>query len=157
MRCVRHPDVETNLRCGKCETPICPRCMVETPVGARCQKCARINKIPTYRVSTGYYLRAIGAAIGIAIGTGVLWAILSAVIPFLYVGIIIGGAVGYACAEVISLAVNRKRGKGLAVIAGFAVALSYLTSILVPWGSSFYLLDLVAIGVGIFAAVMRIR
>ena len=36
-RCAEHPDVETGLRCGRCETPICPKCMIMTPVGARCE------------------------------------------------------------------------------------------------------------------------
>ena len=52
MRCEAHPDVETNLRCGKCDKPICPKCMVETPVGARCRECARINKLPTFQISS---------------------------------------------------------------------------------------------------------
>ncbi|MDA0256830.1 MAG: rhomboid family intramembrane serine protease, partial [Chloroflexi bacterium] len=34
--CERHPETETELRCQRCDTPICPRCMVQTPVGFRC-------------------------------------------------------------------------------------------------------------------------
>ncbi|MDR3709000.1 MAG: hypothetical protein P4L33_11930 [Capsulimonadaceae bacterium] len=43
--CSRHPKVRTLLRCGRCETPICPRCSVYTPAGVRCRDCAR-NRIP---------------------------------------------------------------------------------------------------------------
>lgn len=42
--CTRHPKVITRLRCGRCETPICPKCSVSTPAGMRCPTCAR-NKI----------------------------------------------------------------------------------------------------------------
>lgn len=38
--CARHPQVETLLRCGRCEAPICPRCMVHSGVGIRCPDCA---------------------------------------------------------------------------------------------------------------------
>ena len=71
MKCALHPDVETNLRCGKCEKPICPRCMVQTPVGARCKECARLYKLPTYTVSKKYYLRAAFTAVGMAVACGV--------------------------------------------------------------------------------------
>ena len=77
MRCAIHPEVETNLSCGKCGQPICPKCMVQTPVGARCPNCAKLYKLPTYRVSTGYYLRAIGTALGMAIVCGLVWEFLN--------------------------------------------------------------------------------
>ncbi len=35
MKCATHPEVDTNLRCGKCGKPICLRCLVQTPVGDR--------------------------------------------------------------------------------------------------------------------------
>ena len=76
MRCATHPDVETNLRCGKCGKLICPKCMVQTPVGARCKQCARLYKLPTYRVPAAYYLRAIGAALGMAIVCGIIWGVI---------------------------------------------------------------------------------
>ncbi|MCY4455281.1 MAG: rhomboid family intramembrane serine protease, partial [Chloroflexi bacterium] len=31
--CERHPRTETELSCGRCETPICPQCMVHAPGG----------------------------------------------------------------------------------------------------------------------------
>ncbi len=39
--CANHPGVETNLRCNKCEKPICPKCAVLTPTGYRCKECIR--------------------------------------------------------------------------------------------------------------------
>ena len=157
MKCATHPEVETNLRCGKCDKLICPRCMVQTPVGARCRDCARLYKLPTYRVSSGYYLRAIGTALGMAIVCGIVWGLLRIVVPFFLLNILIAAGVGYAIGEVVSLAVNRKRGNGLAAIAGTAVLISYLVYILLPLGGYFSLFDILALVVGIFVAVNRLR
>ena len=163
MKCAYHPGIETNLRCGKCGKLICPRCMVQTPVGARCRDCAQLYKLPTYLVSTQYYLRAIGTGLGIAIVCGIVWSAIGSVLGFFFLNLLLAAGAGYAIGEVISLSVNRKRGTWLAVIAGIAVAISYLVSIFVPWGLSFSLnplflvINLVAVALGIFVAVTRLR
>jgi len=43
--CARHKREVTRVRCGRCETPICPRCTVFGPAGVRCRDCAR-NRVP---------------------------------------------------------------------------------------------------------------
>lgn len=159
MKCATHPLVETNLRCGKCGKPICPKCLVQTPVGARCPDCARLYKLPTYRVSTKYYLRAVGTALGMAIVSGVIWGVVAMFLRIIFLNILLGAGVGYAIGEVVSLSVNRKRGRGLAAVAGVGVVISYLVSIFLPWGLifGFHLLDLLAVALGIFVAVTRLR
>ncbi len=165
MKCAAHPQVETNLRCGKCGKPICPKCLVQTPVGAKCPDCAKLYKLPTYRVSTKYYLRAVGTALGMAVVCGVIWGVVGGLlsfklfVPIFFFNLLLGPAVGYAIGEVVSISVNRKRGKGLAAVAGIAVAISYLVSIFLPWGLifGFHLLDLLALALGIFVAVTRLR
>ena len=166
MKCATHPEVETNLRCGKCGKPICPRCLVQTLVGARCPDCAKLYKLPTYRVSAQYYLRAAGTALGTAIVCGVIWGVVANFLPFILLNLLLGGGVGYVIGEIVSLSVNRKRGKGLAAIAGVGVVMSYLVSIFLPWGLLLGLLqlslfriviDLAAVALGIFVAVMRFR
>ena len=164
MKCATHPNVETNLRCGKCGKLICPKCLVQTPVGARCPDCARLGKLPTYRVSIQHYLKATGTGLGMAIVCGVAWGVVMGFVPFFYLNFLLAAGVGYAIGEVISLSVNRKRGKGLAVVAGIFVAVSYLVSILFPWGRLFPLfnmlyliLDLLSLALGIFVATTRLR
>jgi len=161
MKCAAHPKAETNLKCGKCGKPICPKCLVQTPVGARCPECARLYKLPTYRVSTLHYLRAAGAALGTALVSGVIWGEINQFIPFFYLNLLLGAGVGYAIGEVTSLTVNRKRGRGLAAVAGTGVAISYLVSILLlsglPTGLFHILFDVVSLALGVFVAVTRLR
>lgn len=166
MKCAAHLEVETNLRCGKCGKPICPRCLVQTPVGAKCPDCAKLYKLPTYRVSSRYYLRAVGAALGMAIVCGVVWGVVGLFVPFFYLNFILAAGVGYVTGEVIGLSVNRKRGKGLAAVAGLGVVISYLISILLPlllplglfnFGLFHIVLDLLAVALGVFVAVTRLR
>ncbi len=161
MKCAAHPRVETNLRCGKCGKPICPKCMVQTPVGARCPECARLYKLPTYRVSTAYYLRAAGTALGMALVCGVIWGVVNLFLPFFFLNLLLGAGVGYAIGEVVGLAVNRKRGRGLAAVAGAGVVISYLVSILLffslPFGLFPILLALASAALGIFIAVTRLK
>ena len=161
MKCAAHPGVETNLKCGKCGKPICPKCMVQTPVSARCPECARLYKLPTYRVSTRYYLRAAGTALGMALVTGVIWGIINQFVAFFFLNLLLGAGVGYAIGEVTGLAVNRKRGRGLAAVAGTGVIISYLVSIFLPFGLPFglfhILIDLISVALGVYLAVSRLR
>jgi membrane associated rhomboid family serine protease len=39
VRCYRHPDRETGIRCTRCDKPICPDCMVSASVGFHCKDC----------------------------------------------------------------------------------------------------------------------
>jgi len=164
MRCAIHPNIETNLRCGKCGKPICPKCLVQTPVGARCPDCAKPYKLPTFRVTTRYYLRAAGTALGMAIACGLIWGLIIGLFRFGFLNFLLAAGAGYAIGEVVSLSVNRKRGTGLAVVAGIAVAISYVVSLFSPWGAAlvlldlrFLVIDLLAMALGIFVAVTRLR
>lgn len=41
ITCANHPNVETSLRCNRCEKPICTKCAILTPTGYRCKECVR--------------------------------------------------------------------------------------------------------------------
>jgi hypothetical protein len=156
-KCKRHPDIETGLTCNKCGDAICPKCLVQTPVGSRCPSCAKLSRVPTYRISKLYYLRAIGAAIGLAIAGGIAWGFLQTIIFSSFFNILIAGAIGYGVGEGISLSVNRKSGTGLAVIGGITVVLSFLISAFTFWGLQFSPYDIIAVVVGVFVSAARLR
>lgn len=103
--------------------------MVYTPVGARCPACARLQRVPTYNVALSQYPIAILVGIGGALVSGFLWAILP-LGGFLAFFVALG--IGYGLGEVISLSVNRKRGLGLQIVAGFSFFASYLVSRVFP-------------------------
>jgi hypothetical protein len=158
MKCATHADVETNLTCGRCDTPICPRCLVQTPVGARCRKCAGLRRLPTYQIAPQQYLKAVGAGLGLAIAIGFAWGWLWDIIPFFFISLFLAAGVGYVIGELISLSVNRRRGVGLQVIGGLSVALAYLVSILIfSPDLREHLYGLLMLAVGIFVVVSRLR
>ncbi len=157
-RCARHPEVETSLRCNQCDTPICPRCLVHTPVGAKCPTCARVRRLPTYSITPLHYVRAVGAGLVVASVGGVAWALLLSQVRFPYLNFIIALGLGYLAGEAVSLATNRKRGLPLQVIAGVALGLAYLVSSLLLDTRLFLdLFGLIALGLGIMLAVGRLR
>ena len=43
--CARHKKAVTRGRCGRCDSPVCIRCMVQGPTGVRCRDCAK-NRVP---------------------------------------------------------------------------------------------------------------
>lgn len=125
MQCATHPSVETELACGRCGKPICPRCLIHSPVGARCRDCANIRRLPQYNISPVYYARAIGAALVSGVVLGFVWRAFF-LVSLSFFGIMIGIGVGYAVGEVVSLAVNKKQGLPLQIIAGAGVVSAYV-------------------------------
>jgi hypothetical protein len=136
MQCATHPKVETELSCGKCEKPICPRCLVHTPVGARCRECAQVRRIPTYNMSSATFARAAAAAIAAGLVIGGAWAFFN-IISYIFYGVIAGLAIGYAIGELVSLATNRKAGPPLQAIAVGGVVVAYVarTGLLLGFGN----------------------
>lgn len=123
--CATHPGVETALQCGKCGKYICPRCMVQTPVGARCRECARLRRIPTYHIPSAFLLRGAAAALVAGGIAGAGWWLFDPLTGFFF-GAPMGLAVGYLVGEAVSLATNRKAGPPLQLLAGAGVVLAFL-------------------------------
>lgn len=157
--CQRHPQVETVLRCGRCETPICPRCVVFTDVGARCPACAPRRKLPQLELSPIFFLRGLGASAVAGAAMGVAWGLL---FPHGvgFFTLIMGAGMGYVIGESVSLSTNRKAGNILQTIAASGAVLAFFVrnavagDSLVPtddtWG---YLVAAVAI----FVAIGRVK
>ncbi len=131
--------METYLRCGKCGTPICPRCLVQTPVGARCPDCANVSRLPTFNVTPEFFARGVIAAGVTGVVVGVLWALLTnGALQFGLFSILLGFGLGWVISEPVSWATNRKRGLGLQVCVVLGVAMAFLVQEnLTPGGLTF--------------------
>lgn len=119
MQCYRHPRVETNVSCGKCDRPICPRCMVAGPAGMRCPDCSSLRKTTLYQIPP--HRIAFAAIAGLI--TGIVGAFLMTIGWFVFfLGPIYGGIV----AEAVLRAAGRKRGRVLEVIGVGSIVLGAL-------------------------------
>ena len=158
--CATHPSVETGLACSRCGKYICPRCMIQTPVGARCRQCARVQKSPIYNVQTRQYVVAAIVALVVGGVAGIAWEfLLAAVGRVIFLPWLLAMGVGYVIGEAVSASVNRKRGTGLAIIAGLGVVVAFVLSGLI--GRDFPVANIVfallfLVG-AVYIAVNRVR
>jgi len=90
--CAWHPGVEANVSCPDCGRYMCPKDMVESPVGYKCKECGRA------RITQGGVKPrqlALGAACGLV--AAVVAAPLARFVPFFFLGpLVYGGVVGEA-------------------------------------------------------------
>ena len=93
-QCHFHPNVETNVRCPDCERYICPKDMVDTPVGYKCRECGLTRRPKLGGVKPKQLLYGSLAALGAAL----VLAPLVSMIPFFafFTAILYGGLVGEA-------------------------------------------------------------
>ena len=122
MYCATHPTVETYLRCGRCGKAICAKCRISTPAGFRCFECANMKVLPTYAVSTDYYLKSALAGFGVAAVLGVLMGLFPGFEFWaaLFMGILVS--------EAVARAANQKRGPGLQMVGVGAVVFGFVLS-----------------------------
>lgn len=103
--CANHPQVETSLRCNRCEKPICSKCAVLTPTGYRCKECIR-GQQRTFETA-----RWVDFPVGIATAgiLSFLGSLLAANLGFFT--IFIAPIAGTAIAEAIRYLIRRRRSK----------------------------------------------
>lgn len=135
MHCATHPRVETVLTCATCGKPICPDCMVETPVGMKCQDCGRAPLPRIYVVGPGSLVVGIvvGALLGALAGAlALVWRTGFGLFLF-FLGPVAGGLIGDAAWRVT----GGKRGPVMAAVvaASCAVGIVLLGPQLLAFGA----------------------
>ena len=127
--CSNHPSVESELRYGRCERLICPRCLVFTPSGVRCADCAMLRRPPMYELATGDYVRAAVAAALVGAALGAAGSILLPPRGFvgffsMLLALLGGSGAGSIMAGAVTRVTHGKRGvpMQLAAVGGIIVA-----------------------------------
>ncbi len=141
VECIRDSGVQTNLSCSRCGDPICPSCMVYTPVGSKCPDCASIGGPTMFIVSRrdivmGVLVGGLGAIVTGTVFAAVLsvawtldilegapqslWLILVGVAQF-------GGP--FLMAMVLRYIVGYKYGVALRILAGCLSLLFFVSEI----------------------------
>jgi hypothetical protein len=105
--CYRHPSRETAVSCSNCERPICPDCMVYSPVGIKCPDCARQPRSALVRLRPQRAARAIAVAVGLGALMGVGIVFLQSV--GLFFALILGWLIGIGMGEAVLTASGRFR------------------------------------------------
>jgi hypothetical protein len=124
LYCANHPQVETTLRCNRCEKPICTKCAVLTPTGYRCKDCVR-NQQKTFDTAEWYdYIFAIGIAVVLAY----LGSIVTLFLRFFI--IFVAPIAGMIIAEAVRAAIRKRRSNKLFLATAVAVAVGSLLPIL---------------------------
>ncbi len=132
--CARHPGVETALTCGRCDTPICPRCLVYTPGGTRCPTCAAIGRPKMYILAPLDYVRGVATALVVGSALGFVGALLfrptASIGLFSLLFAMLGGyGAGVAAGEALNLTMGRKRGRSVQFIAAGTIAVAAVVRI----------------------------
>ncbi|MEU6536119.1 rhomboid family intramembrane serine protease [Streptomyces sp. NPDC047000] len=72
--CYRHPEVESHVRCTRCDRYICPDCMREAPVGHQCPECVKegARSVRTTRTPFGGRISAVPLVTYVLVGLNVL-------------------------------------------------------------------------------------
>lgn len=115
--CYRHPQVETGLRCNRCNKFICPQCAQRTPVGFRCPDCIREQEDKYYSGGNSDYLIAAFIAFPLSLIAAAVFTFILGRIGWFFLSIIIGffaapAAAGFI-AEAVRWGVSRRRSRYL--------------------------------------------
>ena len=149
LYCANHPSIATNLRCNRCEKPICPKCAVRTPTGYRCKDCVRGQQ---KQFETAQWFDYIIAAL-VAGGLALLGSLLVRFIGFFTIFLAPVLAIGIA--EAVRFAVGRRRSKRLFQVATAAAVLGCLPMLLQALlGLFFGSFNLSIIWLGLYAVTL---
>ena len=170
--CLRHPDTLSNLGCGRCGDLICPQCMVQSPVGARCPDCATIGRSPIFRATSVELTTTVALSMGAAVVFGTVYALAVWVLWNLPLNFQIGnvlaslliGMGGAPVGEVVRRAGKFKLDSRLRIVAAFTMFMVWIigifiaTSLLGVWDRIFYnIIGYIGLGIGVYVAMNRVR
>jgi hypothetical protein len=126
--CYRHPDRETWIRCGRCERPICTRCAMQGPVGARCRQCGKLAFDPL----TSFTTQQIVLGLTVALAAGAISGFLASQFGFL--AIIVGFFAGGLIVEAVRRVAGYKTGPVMLAIVLGGIVVGTLVGFSIGYG-----------------------
>ncbi len=121
--CTFHPKRETQLRCNRCERPICIKCANHTPTGYRCPECIRSQQ--KVFITTKWFDHVIAAII-----TAVI-TYLGSLLTFLgFYTFLIALGTGFAIVWVVKKAISNRRSPLLKYVMSGAALVTSLVPVL---------------------------
>lgn len=124
--CTFHPKQETQLRCNRCERPICIKCATHTPTGYRCPECIRSQQ--KVFVTTKWFDQVIAVLI-----TGVvsfLGSLLTVYLGFYTIFVAMGA--GLLSVWAVKKAINNRRSPLLKIVMSATALIASLPP-LITW------------------------
>ena len=151
--CYRHPDVETGLRCNRCDKPICPKCARRTPVGFRCPDCIREQEDKFYTGSNLDYVIAAVIAFPLSLVAAALFTFVLNGFGFfmILIAFFVAPAAGGIIAEAVRWGVGKRRSRYLRhIVVGCIILASAPFLLLMLLGGNLY--GLIGPGMFVFLA-----
>jgi len=122
LTCTFHPNRETQLRCNRCNRPICIKCAIHTPTGYRCSECIRSQQ--KVFITTRWFDYLIALFI-----TGVI-SFLGSWLSYLMFGgiytIFIALGAGWLAVWIVKKAINNRRSPLLKIVMSVTAFLASL-------------------------------
>ncbi len=162
--CTNHPQVETMLRCNKCNRPMCVRCVRLTDVGYRCKTCISGQQAVYFNAESLDYPIAFGVGFIVCAIASPLTGLFLARLGYfgLWISFLAGSAAGGILAELIRRAIQRRRGRYLWAVAFGGILAGVLVGNVALWIMTgifplLSLLNLIFTGLALSAAYARLR
>ncbi len=112
------------MTCSACGDPICPDCMVQTPVAAKCPRCARMPRAALVRLKRDRLALSVIIGLAAAVIGGYLFGLFVSALSFF--AIIIAFGLGAGVGEAVSRASGRFHDSRLAAWAAGCAVLGVL-------------------------------
>jgi len=123
--CPFHPDVETYLRCKRCDRPICSKCAIPTPTGYICPECeSQQQKTFDTALPIDYILAVIITLVLSGIGSVIAQSLG-------FFTILLAPAAGVIIAEIVRAVIRRRRARRLFQAVAASAVLGSLPIILI--------------------------
>ena len=129
LRCYRHQDRPTYVRCGRCEQPICPSCAMQGPVGLRCKACGTPANDPL----TTFSPAQLAAGMAVALGGGTLGGMIGLQTGF-FLSLCAGPFIGGLICEAVLRATGYKRGRLMQLLVVFGIVGGLLLAAVISSG-----------------------